>query len=871
MASLSAAAIVVSHARKDLLVETLAGLSQQTVKPTQVVVVETSNDLSVQDLVKQFNFQAISVENISLNFAVNAGVSALQSPVQWLWILHDDSAPTPNALEKLLIAAETSESVAVVGPKLLRADHPAIIQQLGLSATKTGRPFVLVQDEYDQGQHDNLSDVLAVSTAGMLVASAVWSKLGGLNEAAPALAQDLDFGARCRAAGYRVIVEPQSKVLHHALSITGQRPKAWTNGSWQTALAKSESYIATMLLPLPVALLRILLLPLRALLQIPLHLYRRRPGRILADFTVWLWSWVKLPMLFASKSRFRNSGNPSSIKTLYASADQIRLREESKLEHQDVHEANSSIGLVASGAIWLALAPLILNFAFFPSGPAISAPRALFSANSLAAWLDQISALSVLDFEGKSYLVDAAIWWHGLFALASPEMPSLALASFVFLATAIAYLGLWKLLSLFSKKAVFNSLLALATSIAFAGLVLPMVNFAAIALLAVLPWTLWATLRMQLSEISARANRWLGLSAILLASVATISPVTALLILIWTLSFKLKLSNIFRSLLAAIPATLLVLPNLITIPFGTGWLIFTETANLPGDLNYLAFFATATGLVIAFSASFWGSRLAQTVRLAILTLVFLLIAIITPSEIANFFLAATLVPMALAVGGFFAGIKPKVALPTALILGVSLAIVPVLNLLAIKVEFGTSQQVPALIAVSNNDGQLTRTAKLSTLDSALVVSLVTGDGADLSESSLQRLITAKPNPDLENDLALAFARLSVGNSSGVLDLLQKHSVNFVLVEKSASENVGELNANLASVAELQFAGVTDFGWLYRVGEVPLTTAPISQENPWLAWQLAALIASAVICLPTPASIRGTRRLGRTEVKAQERP
>ena len=66
----------------------------------------------------------------------------------------------------------------MIGPKLLSWEKPIEIQQMGLTLTQTGKPFLLVSREYDQGQHDSTGDTLAVSTAGMLVSLGLWQKLG---------------------------------------------------------------------------------------------------------------------------------------------------------------------------------------------------------------------------------------------------------------------------------------------------------------------------------------------------------------------------------------------------------------------------------------------------------------------------------------------------------------------------------------------------------------------------------------------------------------------------------------------------------------------------------------------------------------------
>ncbi|CAN5807495.1 hypothetical protein BH24ACT8_BH24ACT8_04380 [soil metagenome] len=54
----------------------------------------------------------------------------------WVWLLHDDSLPEPDALEHLVEATRRSSRVAVVGPKLVWADDPRRLLALGQSATR---------------------------------------------------------------------------------------------------------------------------------------------------------------------------------------------------------------------------------------------------------------------------------------------------------------------------------------------------------------------------------------------------------------------------------------------------------------------------------------------------------------------------------------------------------------------------------------------------------------------------------------------------------------------------------------------------------------------------------------------------------------
>ena len=91
-------------------------------------------------------------------------------PVQWLWLLHDDCAPEPDALLELLRVADASPSTAIVGPKLRSWYDRRQLLEVGVSIANSGRRWTgLERREHDQGQHDQVRPVLSVSSAGMLI------------------------------------------------------------------------------------------------------------------------------------------------------------------------------------------------------------------------------------------------------------------------------------------------------------------------------------------------------------------------------------------------------------------------------------------------------------------------------------------------------------------------------------------------------------------------------------------------------------------------------------------------------------------------------------------------------------------------------
>ncbi|WP_078941375.1 glycosyltransferase [Streptomyces cellulosae] len=141
-------------------------------------------------------------------------------PVQWLWLLHDDCAPEPDALAQLLRVVDTEyelgrDDVAVVGPKLRGWYDRRQLLEVGVTIAHSGRRWTgLDRREQDQGQHDHVRPVLSVSTAGMLIRRDVFEQLGGFDRRLPLMRDDVDLCWRAHAAGYRVLIAPEAVVRH---------------------------------------------------------------------------------------------------------------------------------------------------------------------------------------------------------------------------------------------------------------------------------------------------------------------------------------------------------------------------------------------------------------------------------------------------------------------------------------------------------------------------------------------------------------------------------------------------------------------------------------------------------------------------------
>jgi GT2 family glycosyltransferase len=145
--------------------------------------------------------------------------------IEWLWLLHDDCEPAPDALEQLLRGTIETPAAAVLGPKLKDWSNRDVILEAGLTLdTSTRRLTGIEPREVDQGQHDGDRDALAVSSGGMLVRRDVWERLGGFDRVMGLFMDDIDFCWRVHAAGFRVRVITDAVVYHAQAATKHKRP-----------------------------------------------------------------------------------------------------------------------------------------------------------------------------------------------------------------------------------------------------------------------------------------------------------------------------------------------------------------------------------------------------------------------------------------------------------------------------------------------------------------------------------------------------------------------------------------------------------------------------------------------------------------------
>ena len=134
--------------------------------------------------------------------------------------LNNDTQVTHGWLERLIDTAYRSDRIAMVGPKLVYPDGR--LQEAGSEIFQDGsaRAYGKFEDPTDP-RFDQLREVDYCSAACLFAKRSFLNRVGGFDRRyAPAYYEDADLGLAARAAGFKVLYEPRSVVVHHEYSTT---------------------------------------------------------------------------------------------------------------------------------------------------------------------------------------------------------------------------------------------------------------------------------------------------------------------------------------------------------------------------------------------------------------------------------------------------------------------------------------------------------------------------------------------------------------------------------------------------------------------------------------------------------------------------
>jgi GT2 family glycosyltransferase len=884
-------ALLVVHNESANALRALAAIQSQTVKPHRILVVDSSK----QKL--DLPLESISVNpKTKLGAIVRAGLNGLEpSSNHWLWLVHDDSEPKSSALEQLLSAIENSDTVAQVGPLQLNASRPREISQLGLTLSRFGEVINPNKGQLDQSQHDQVKDVLAVSTSGMLVRTDAYEEVGGLNDRVATLAADLDLSIRLRRHGYRVVVAPRAKVLHSALTLSGSRGQSWLGGSVKTARRKATIQLRLTHDSLPLALLYWLALPITTIFRTFWRLAQKRPSFIWSELRAGAWGFFTLPKRLGARSHAGRVPT-RSLNSLRASWSDVSKHNRQALEAEESaqslaafergdHEAvdsNRSKNFTRSGGWIFMLFLLIVSWKQLPFGEAFSGGSAIPLSSD---WFT-IFARAGASWQpiGQGFIGPSDPFNWVLLALSSATFwaPNLSLVFLLWIARAIAFASAWRMFSLLTGKAWQRNLGALCFALMPAlGASINSGDFPAIIVSVLIPWLVYAVARSAglgrsgSARSDARTWSWVGLSGVLLAAIGASSPAVGVLALVGLgLVAFTKIRRLGYLFWIPLPLAAIYFPLAMYEVIGLAHPLALLAEPTIGVASHNS---AIESLAIIGNWENWG--LAILVLLAVASLlvrrwivslsiaIFGLLAFGFSSFIQSLRFPANTTSSGYAVAAVIA--LAVIALVVHLL--ASLSARPILALLATALILLSAPLVWSALgttsATQTTDGSvvpllLQKQAEQGTDLQFLIVNQNTDSydvqwlplsGLHLEDANLAYRFSNSINrkPETYQLLAQEVGNLVSGNGAASASGLTKNKIGYILVPQSIQNS--SLVASLESSELLESAGLTPFGELWRVIGISPTDAPETHHSPWSVTkviQLATLLGFVLLAIPS---------------------
>ncbi|MSS83845.1 glycosyltransferase [Actinomycetaceae bacterium WB03_NA08] len=326
-------AIVVARGSSENLTEIIESIAASKKQPTTLIVANVDAPADSHDIARHlrelFGTRAWVVDLPAVkNFgeAIRATLTSdsIVGTYTYMWLLHDDTKPHPEALEALVMRAERGGTIAAVGPKQVRWGTRDEVLEVGIEATRSGRRLPLTGiGEIDQGQYDDRGDVLAVGTAGMLVRAEVWRHTRGLDPHLGPFGDGLEYGRRLRRSGYRVTVEPRAVVEHAQQSFPPDDPIP-SYGARREAQLYNWMVACPPLMPILLLIWLVIWSPIRAIGR----LVSRQPRLAASEIKAFFLLIAALPAVARARRRVRRTARVprSALTPLEASSKELRQR-----------------------------------------------------------------------------------------------------------------------------------------------------------------------------------------------------------------------------------------------------------------------------------------------------------------------------------------------------------------------------------------------------------------------------------------------------------------------------------------------------------------------------------------------------------------
>ncbi len=220
------AAVLVNWNNNAELVDCVRSLLSSDYPDLRIVVVD--NDSTIFDAALLRNcFPGVAIirnpENRGFAAGLNVGTAeARKTDAKYVLFLNSDVVVDPSAIREMVMLAETSEKIGIVGPKILDGSRRNTIQSVG---SRLSRSLAKILDEgrgeIDAGQFEEVKEFDYVGGCALLARASLLERVGPLDETYFLYFEENDWCLRVRREGFKVLYAPRAKIWHLGSQSTG--------------------------------------------------------------------------------------------------------------------------------------------------------------------------------------------------------------------------------------------------------------------------------------------------------------------------------------------------------------------------------------------------------------------------------------------------------------------------------------------------------------------------------------------------------------------------------------------------------------------------------------------------------------------------
>lgn len=180
----------------------------------EVLIADDVSTDGTKDLERYAEGLVICRGTANQGFLKNCNNAARSARGRYLMFLNNDTQVTEGWLSSLVNLVQSDASIGMAGSKLVYPDGR--LQEAGGIIWSDGSGWNYGRlDNPDKPEYNYVKEVDYISGAAILISNELWQQIGGFDTRfAPAYCEDSDLAFAVREAGYRVVYQPLSRVIH---------------------------------------------------------------------------------------------------------------------------------------------------------------------------------------------------------------------------------------------------------------------------------------------------------------------------------------------------------------------------------------------------------------------------------------------------------------------------------------------------------------------------------------------------------------------------------------------------------------------------------------------------------------------------------